>query len=72
MSCNKDKSKIIDLEAELNKNIMAVNTGVLDSLGGSVQFGIGKRRQDMFWIVMAVIVAGVLMMVSVFSKKKRR
>jgi len=62
----------VNLENELNDNnarTMAVQTNVLESISGQIQVG---RRQELFWLVMAVIVSGVLISISIFGKKKKR
>ena len=62
----------VDLVKELNDNnarTMAVQTNVLESISGQIQVG---RRQELFWLVMAVIVSGVLISISIFGKKRKR
>ena len=62
----------VNLENELKDNNarkMAVKTNVLESISGQVQIG---RRLEFFWLAMAIIVAGVLVSISLFGKKKRR
>lgn len=49
--------------------IMAVQENFLDTLGINIEAG---KRQDLFWIAIAVIIAGVLVSVSVFGKKRKR
>ena len=64
----------INLENELqnsNARIMAIqdSNNVLDQIGGSVQFG---KRQDLFWIVLSVILGSVLILSKLFGKKTKR
>ena len=69
--CNgQEQSKVVDLESEINnKMAMAIDTSKV--FGGSVELGFGQRRTDMFWIVMSIIIAGVLIMLGL-NKKRRR
>jgi|GEM_PF-4770269 len=62
----------IDLEKELidsNLRVMAIQTGFLDQVGGTLQFG---KRVDLFWLAGAVIVAAVIISVTIFGKKKNK
>jgi hypothetical protein len=56
-------------ETKPDLRIMAVQESFLDTLGVNIEAG---KRQDLFWIAIAVIVAGVLVSISIFGKKKRR
>jgi len=42
---------------------------VFNEVGATVQVG---KRQDTFWIALAILTTGLLVVKSVFSKKKRR
>lgn len=64
----------VDLQKDLqdtNLRTMALNTGsgVLDQVGGSVQFG---KRQDWFWIAMTIILGTVLILSKLFSRKRKK
>jgi len=62
----------VNLEKELNDNnarTMAVQTSILENISGQLQVG---RRQELFWLVMAVIISGVLISISIFGKKRKR
>lgn len=54
---------------DANARVMAIETNILDTIGADVSIG---KRQDLFWIVMAVILAVVLVVTNVFKRKKRR
>jgi hypothetical protein len=60
----------IDLENldHSNNRVMAANN-ILQDIGIQAQVG---KRTDVFWIALAVIASGVLITVSIFSKKKSR
>ena len=76
MSCIDGKTveiQSINLEQKLNDSnlrTMALETdNLLDQIGGKIEFG---KRVDLFWVVMAVIAAGVLISISLFGKKRKR
>jgi hypothetical protein len=71
MACE-DENGNIDLQQSLNDSnarIMALDTNILDQVGGKIEFG---RREDLFWIVMTVILAGVIIVTTFFRKKRKR
>ena len=67
----------VDLKEELQDNISLSNArimavkdeGFLSTVGINIEAG---KRQDLFWIAVAVIVAGVLVSISIFGKRRRR
>jgi len=61
----------ISTDQPLNSSrIMAVKDGnFLDTLGINIEAG---KRQDLFWVAIAVIIAGVLVSISIFGKGRRR
>lgn len=70
-SCEDSSAVNIDLQKDLNDSnarIMALDNNILDQVGGKIQFG---KREDLFWIVMTVILAGVIIITTIFKKKKR-
>lgn len=76
MSCDNGKKvevQPINLEENLtdsNLRTMALGTdNLLDQIGGKIEFG---KRADIFWVVMAIIAAGVLISISLFGKKRKR
>lgn len=56
-------------ESKPDLRVMAVQENFLDTLGVNIEAG---KRQDLFWIAIAVIVAGVLVSISIFGKKRKR
>lgn len=76
MGCDNGKQvdvQPIDLEqilTDTNLRTMALETdNLLDQIGGKIEFG---KRADIFWVVMAIIAAGVLISISLFGKKRKR
>lgn len=72
MICTGQSSKVQNtlIEDLSNQRVMAVGeNNLLKQVGGSVQFG---KRQDLFWIAIAIIVSGVLVSISIFGKRKKR
>jgi hypothetical protein len=61
----------ISPDSTLNQSrIMAVkDSNFLDTLGINIEAG---KRQDLFWVAIAVIIAGVLVSISIFGKGRRR
>lgn len=66
MDCE-DKEIVIS-PIDLNNEKMALKD-VFENVGAQVQVG---RRNDTFWIALAILTTGVLLVKSVFNKKKRR
>ena len=77
MDCNTGSilsaDKNIDFEKELNDNnarVMAIeDKNILDQIGGSLQFG---KRQDLFWLVLSVILGSVLILSKLFGGRKTK
>ena len=70
MACDGTNESNIDLEKDLNDSnsrIMALDTNILDKVGGTIEFG---KRSDLFWIAMTFITLTVLIVSTVFKKKK--
>ena len=47
---------------------MPVNN-IFDNISGNIQVG---KRQDLFWVILAGLATAVLIISSVFKRKKRR
>lgn len=70
MICVKDATPKIDLEcfSQSNLRTMPANN-LLSDTSINVQAG---KRQDLFWIVITVILSATLVITSIFKSKKKR
>lgn len=64
----KCEETFINLENDIIGNNMATSN-VFEDIGVQLQAG---KRQDLFWIALAIMASGVLIAISLFGKKKRR